>query len=147
LFDWAKEKAARAGAGVLMVDPTLVALAMTGLGATATGAIWLGLSLWKGRCIGWVRGTFATFGHFTIVDRRTDPLDYWLGLLTPLVLVIIGMGWTATLMAGLIDGKQLHSRFRDGTAVFDNEGIACSGDPPGFTHFHSCAGPPLPVPK
>ena len=34
-----------------MVDPTVVALTMTGLGATAAGTIWLGLSLWKGRCI------------------------------------------------------------------------------------------------
>jgi hypothetical protein len=55
--------------------------------------------------------------------------------------------WAPPLLNGLIAGKKLHSRLRDGTAVVDNEGIACPGDTTGYTHFHTCEGPPVRVPE
>ena len=130
---------------VYMVDPALAALTLTALAVASSGLVCIGTSIWKGRCLAWMRG--GAFGHFATVKRIADPVEFWLGLLLPLFLTVTSLFWALLLLSGLIEGKKLHSRFRDGTAVFDNEGVVCRGDPPGLPHFHSCSGPLVPVPE
>jgi hypothetical protein len=101
-------------------------------------------SLRTGRFRGWMRDGWAW--RWDGVQRSAQPWNYWYGNLRMLVVVIIGISWLALLVPAALQGKRLHSRFADGTAVFDNEGVKCPGDPPGFTHYHTCAGPPVPVP-
>jgi hypothetical protein len=118
---------------------------------TATaGIVTIGTGLWGWRSIRTGRlkiyKTGMAIGLETI-DRRERPKYYWFRLLFgPIVLFSVSAGWFALLLPDTIEGKRLHSRFRDGTAVFDNEGIHCDGDPPGYTHYHSCAGPPVLIP-
>jgi hypothetical protein len=130
-----------------MVDPAVAALAGVALAGSIAGISWFGFTLWTGHYTGWVRESLFSFGRFGTVDRRTQPFAYSIGLFTAFVLAALSIVWAVALIPALLEGKKLHSRFNDGTAIFDNEGITCPGDAPGYTHYHSCAGPPVPVPK
>ena len=103
---------------------------------------WLYKSVATRRLFGWRPWR----GSFGIIERSGHPFYYWGGVFGLVAITLICLGWLSFLVPAAIQGKRLHSRFDDGTAVFNNEGVRCPGDPPGFTHFHSCMGPPVPVP-
>ena len=127
-----------------MGDPALLGTIAT-ISLVLAGAAWgLSRSLMTGRFT-WLIRTGWTYRVGT-VRRSKHPADYWSGSVGMAFIVIFCLIWLAILVPAAVEGKRLHSRFSDGTAVFDNEGVKCPGDPRGFTHYHSCSGPPVPVP-
>lgn len=65
-------------------------------------------------------------------------------LFTLLMFLAICLMSLAELVPAALEGKRLHSRFDDGTAVFNNEGIHCEADRHGYTHYHSCDSAAVP---
>jgi hypothetical protein len=130
-----------------MFDPDLAIVTAFDLSIATASIAWIGISIWRGRTYLWLRRDQSSPGQFKIINRRSDPFNSCLALLIPLRCVVLSSMWAPPLLNGLIAGKQLRSRLRDGTAAFDNEGIACPGDTTGYTHFHTCEGPPVRVPE
>ena len=128
-----------------MVDPALAAVTMVALAAALSGVARIWIALRKGAYIRWVREEHLFSLKRVAIDRSRSPFDFWCELLKPFMLALIATFWVVVLAAGLLEGKKFHSRFRNGTAVFDSEGVTCLGDRFGFTHYHSCEGPPVSV--